>query len=231
MSIVILLIMLPNMIGDIGGAEKTGWSTHYHALYIPYLIAASCIGFINFLKSVKLISFNLMKYLIIFLFTVISFTNNAYSLNPLLDINFSQIKENGVVKLYGIALNKGANGNIMNYKHEQNKILSDALPRNTSISTSEGYFPSLANNNRELHLYPLNFGKSEYLVLNYNELNINDYNYNIVASGEVSFLDLSNKIELSKCLNNMIKNEYIIIKKIPYAHGTDWGTIIYKKKL
>ena len=230
-SLIVLFIMLPNIFGDIGGAEKIGWSTHYHSIYMPYLIAASCIGFINFLNSFKLISLSVIKYLIIFLFTIISFTNNAYSLNPLLNIDFSQIKENGAVKLYGITLNKGANGNIMNYKHEQNKIMSDLLPKHTSISTSEGYFPSLISNNREIHLYPLNFGKSEYLVLNYNELNIDGYNSDIVASGEVSFLDFSNKIELSQCLNNMIKNEYMLIKKIPFTHETDWGTVVYKKKL
>ncbi len=38
------LILLPNLFINIGGAEKTGWSTHYHASYFVPLIWLSILG-------------------------------------------------------------------------------------------------------------------------------------------------------------------------------------------
>jgi hypothetical protein len=45
--------MLPNILDNIAGAEKTGWSTHYHSVYFPFLVAAALIGFANLWKRVK----------------------------------------------------------------------------------------------------------------------------------------------------------------------------------
>ncbi len=39
-----LLILLPNLLINIGGAEKTGWSTHYHTSYFIPLIWFSILG-------------------------------------------------------------------------------------------------------------------------------------------------------------------------------------------
>jgi hypothetical protein len=38
------IVMMPNLIGNIGGAEKTGWLTHYHSYYFPILSFAATIG-------------------------------------------------------------------------------------------------------------------------------------------------------------------------------------------
>jgi hypothetical protein len=39
--------MLPNIVGNIGGAEKTGWLTHYHSYYFPILSFSAAVGFVN----------------------------------------------------------------------------------------------------------------------------------------------------------------------------------------
>lgn len=38
-------VMLPNILGSIGGAEKTNWYTHYHTMYLPFLVWASLEGY------------------------------------------------------------------------------------------------------------------------------------------------------------------------------------------
>src|SRR5204863_9804716 len=37
--------VLPHFLFTIGGAELTGWSTHYHTMYIPLVIFTACVGY------------------------------------------------------------------------------------------------------------------------------------------------------------------------------------------
>ncbi len=46
-ALIAFVLMLPNIFGNIGGAEKTGWSTHYQSYYLPVLIWAAIMGFIS----------------------------------------------------------------------------------------------------------------------------------------------------------------------------------------
>jgi hypothetical protein len=39
--------LVPNILISVGGAELVGWTTHYHSMYIPFLIFAASIGFLN----------------------------------------------------------------------------------------------------------------------------------------------------------------------------------------
>src|SRR5207302_1111825 len=45
LALIAAAAMLPNVIGSIGGAEKVGWTTHYHSVYLPFLVAAALFGF------------------------------------------------------------------------------------------------------------------------------------------------------------------------------------------
>jgi hypothetical protein len=38
-------LMLPNIFGTIGGAEKVGWVSHYHSYYFPALVWAAMVGY------------------------------------------------------------------------------------------------------------------------------------------------------------------------------------------
>ena len=37
--------LLPNVLVTTGGAELNGWTTHYHAMYMPFLVFAASVGF------------------------------------------------------------------------------------------------------------------------------------------------------------------------------------------
>jgi hypothetical protein len=45
--LIALSSLLPNLFISIGGAEKTGLTTHYHSFYIPFLISGAVFGFIK----------------------------------------------------------------------------------------------------------------------------------------------------------------------------------------
>ena len=44
LALLSLIVMMPNLVGNIGGAEKTGWLTHYHSYYFPILAFAGTVG-------------------------------------------------------------------------------------------------------------------------------------------------------------------------------------------
>jgi hypothetical protein len=46
-ALIALFLMLPNIVGTLGGAEKVGWSTHYQDEYLPALIWAALLGFVK----------------------------------------------------------------------------------------------------------------------------------------------------------------------------------------
>lgn len=47
LALLAFIVMMPNIIGNIGGAEKTGWLTHYHSYYFPILVFSAAAGCTN----------------------------------------------------------------------------------------------------------------------------------------------------------------------------------------
>lgn len=50
---IVASMLVPNAIGDVGGAEKTGFLTHYHSYYFPILIWAAGLGYIQLLALIR----------------------------------------------------------------------------------------------------------------------------------------------------------------------------------
>jgi hypothetical protein len=50
-SAIAFFLMLPNIVGNIGGAEKVGWATHYHDEYFPAVVWAGLCGLIALKRS------------------------------------------------------------------------------------------------------------------------------------------------------------------------------------
>jgi hypothetical protein len=44
-ALIAAIAILPNVFGSIGGAEKVGWATHYHAYYLPAVLWAALVGY------------------------------------------------------------------------------------------------------------------------------------------------------------------------------------------
>jgi len=70
-AMIALLLMLPNILGNIGGAEKVGWSTHYPSFYFPALVWAALVGFKRLnryvaVRNVRVASYVLTIGLLIF---------------------------------------------------------------------------------------------------------------------------------------------------------------------
>lgn len=49
-GVIAIFSVVPNLLIDIGGAEKTGFATHYHMMYLPFIIFANLMALRNFSK-------------------------------------------------------------------------------------------------------------------------------------------------------------------------------------
>ena len=57
LTLITILMVLPNIFYDIGGAEKTQFDTHYHSLYFPFLVFTFLAGIVrleSYLKQIKI---------------------------------------------------------------------------------------------------------------------------------------------------------------------------------
>jgi hypothetical protein len=75
------MMMVPNIIGNIGGAEKYGFLTHYHTLYFPFLIFASIMGYIQLIKICKTKIQRISASAVLIALIVLSAASSPYTRN------------------------------------------------------------------------------------------------------------------------------------------------------
>lgn len=86
LAILAVMIMLPNLIGNVGGAEKVGWVTHYHSYYFPVLVFAAAVGFAEINK--KLVSRNRFGLAVLMLISSFVIFSREVAANRLPSINY-----------------------------------------------------------------------------------------------------------------------------------------------
>lgn len=52
-GLICILTVIPNFLISVGGAEKIAFTTHYHMMYVPFLIAGAAIGLSSINKWIK----------------------------------------------------------------------------------------------------------------------------------------------------------------------------------
>jgi len=156
--------MLPNIFGNIGGAEKTGWATHYHSFYFPALAWAAALGYGVLVertatrKQLKAIPYAVVAVLL-FLFALmnptvaippgLSFANVSTSFFPTLaDHANKYVFQSGARDAFSDA----ADG------------IEQSIPRGSVVSTIEAGMPILYPD-RTLEFFPKDIDNADYAVL------------------------------------------------------------------
>lgn len=190
----IMLMLLPNILGGIGGAEKTGWLSHYHSLYLPFLVMLSASGFghlYNYLKSRSIVW--VANLVIIFVTLTIMFSN-PYKFN---DFSQKNISNNAFVHMGELLYDYFSNGSqsSLGFLSIKKERLRSALPENSVITTPEQFMPALFKG-RTLHYYPVGIDIADYVLLNMTITKDGDKYY----SGAVSYHGDDAVKELNTCL-------------------------------
>jgi hypothetical protein len=198
-----LIAMGPNILGNIGGAEKTGWLTHYHSLYFPILVWASAAGFIklsNILssKTKRHILYGFTSFLII----LCSLTFLYHTESDKSRFSLENLKENVWVKtgwmLYDFARNGNHSGigSMLERYHEIQRI----VPEHSAVTTGEGMMPALYHS-RTIYYYPIGIDVADYAVLQIHK----EPDGRVIYTGAVSYLGEDNLRKLDMCLNERMR--------------------------
>lgn len=209
--------MLPNLLISVGGAELNGWSTHYHTMYLPFLIFAASIGAINLANH---FAQHKTKFAALLALSGILFVATAF-LNPY----------TGKFKSSLASLNNSVLGSLSRYYGDRENapervgaVLRESLdtivPKGTKVSTVESLMPVLYRS-RALSYYPIGMDDADYLVVSGNVTN----GHAQMASGAISYLGGAQTVALNQCLSKRIANKgFILSQAIPSL-----GVLVFKR--
>jgi hypothetical protein len=184
-----VVIMSPNMIGSIGGAEKTGWSTHYHSLYFPFLMWAAASGFIYLFRTVKPRIMRLGLYTLPALGILIFGT-----MNP--PFTKADLQEYSLTNFFGNNAVLRSFSDLPLYldstrRYQVQMMQTDVggvIPEGSSVSGPESVFPSLYEHHT-LYIYPIGMDVADYAI-----------------PQVISSLGADNQALLTECLRNRMSD-------------------------
>ena len=186
--------MLPNLLVTVGGAEKTGFATHYHAGYIPFLIGFAAIGYASLLNKLRLHNLSgktwLKKSGISVIAPVVVMVCGGAT------TNWSEVRQ---VYMTMTPYSTPSESIVKRGKALSSFIAS--LPANASISSPEWTMPSLtAKGIINVDYMPIGIGSNRYVIANYNSQS------NLLEIP--SYIDPAGKDQIATCIQNKLSKEY-----------------------
>lgn len=152
--------LLPNLLGFIGGAEKIGWSTHYHTPYFPILVFSAMVGVVAFWRRVQSIKWRLVAAgMIVTPALLVAFCNPYEGKPDLGQIHFMRT-------VWGMGWEHwrdGARSSIATRASWRNR-LAELVPPGSSVSTIECGFPPLFRN-RTIYYFPVGIDNCDFVVM------------------------------------------------------------------
>jgi hypothetical protein len=170
LSILSAVLILPNVLFNIGGAELTGFYTHYHSGYSPLIFTLAAFGYVNLSRSSifrlgfkRLFEICVLFFISIWIISYWQFTNSVTPLNSFLT---NQIAGKSLDAL-GITPSE-----IRLTREKTAKDFHDLLARvpekKELISIPEFLFPTaLSLGFSKVSYFPVDVGVSRYVVAPY----------------------------------------------------------------
>lgn len=159
-ALIAMLLMVPNVIGTIGGSEKIGWAGAYHSYYMPALIWAAMAGFTALYRKT-----NARKAWAPYA-AAAALIAYAALLNPFsyarIDFSPANVSSTFFPQLAS---------NLRDYRdgafqaHDKNDAaIRRAVPEGSSVTADESAMPILYKN-RTLNFFPLDLEHADYAVV------------------------------------------------------------------
>lgn len=208
--------MLPNIFFSVGGAEKIGFSTHYHTYYIPFVICAVVISFIHFTKEKNFLikkSYIKIALIIILIFNA-SFLANDNKKN--FEFKFLTLNSN----FKNMILNSNEN-NLKNIKIFKNSFSKKIPTEKKTISMPEEIMPGFIKTNHRVDFFPIGVYKNDYLIIKKNTQKDGKKMIQFPY-----FLGLENYSKIEKCLSTYIKDNFKNLSSVIYK---DSEYLIYQR--
>jgi lysophospholipase L1-like esterase len=157
------ILMLPNILGSIGGAEKIGWATHYHSFYFPALVWAATLGFaVAYKKAIaskRAPVFYAGGLAIALALSMIA----PFSFSPM-SVSLANVRNNVMFTfLPTIASALGPNGR---KQYEAREMIAQSVPKDSTVTTPESGMPYLYDR-RAMYVLPFGIDTADYAVVSY----------------------------------------------------------------
>ncbi len=159
-ALIALVMMLPNILGNIGGAEKTGWSTHYPSFYFPILVWAATFGLTRAYQLASKVKLKWIFYTGVSAMLLLICVIRPYAVPP--QLSLAELSRNFVPTLIAQSQNYISPAGIELYR--SGELLSAAIPEGATVTTVEGGMPFLYHN-RTLYFFPMDLDQADYAVL------------------------------------------------------------------
>lgn len=160
-ALIAIFLMLPNVFGNIGGAEKIGWGTHYPSFYFPSLVWAALLGYASLfekLRASKKLALLSVTALLIFLFAML----NPYSFPP--DFKIANAENNVVTDSDYYVRQYILESGTRQYLEDAVAGMRRAVPPHSIVSTVQAGMPVLYQD-RIIELFPADIDHADYAVL------------------------------------------------------------------
>ena len=191
LAVAAIIMMLPNALGNIGGAEKIGWITHYDSYYLPALFLAALMGYEAAYKQLSLKKalpgfYAATAVLVLFLSMLNPFSFAAVSISPsnISDNFFIKFPQQALVYLSPAGLKYRALGD----------QISAMVPENTIVTTSESLMPFLYKN-RTIRYLPVDIDRADYAVVA-----VEKHGNEVTYGGVASFLGPDEKAKVNAAI-------------------------------
>ena len=188
--LIAFVMVIPNIFGTVGGAEKTGFLTHYHTLYFPFVVYAFIKGTGEFYRRISPI-----KAICIF-GSYIFLTASFYLLLGFDDKQNIKLTRSPTANFYATSF-YNMSKNMTSYKNITNLVESN-MTLNAKISTIEAGWPYLYKF-QSLSIYPFDFEKVDFLFVGYEKVANQFYYY-----GYNGYLGSRHMRIVNDCLNSRI---------------------------
>lgn len=212
-SIIALIMLLPNLFGNIGGAEKTGWATHYHTYYFPFLVWAATMGLIKLYGKTK----HWIASIVLCVFIVLTCTKNPYTPG----FSFSNVKDNIIVRSIREARIYFLEGNAKKITAITEEF-RNSIPKGSKISAVEAAWCPFYNR-AHIYYYPLGIKDADYVILLAQKID-EGYKY----SGFISYRGPQVAAEIDEYLLKKLEEYGYDLKKPVYV--SPWGHAVIGRK-
>jgi hypothetical protein len=174
----LFIALIPNLLGNIGGAEKIGWVTHYMTYIAATYIAVILVWLQREIFKLELSkrskqnnpetvrkghALDLQKRSALITAIALFIIINPNSRKEIFDIN--PVKHSGI---FGATYNWLAQGQgMLDYRayRQEVQLITRKIPIKANVGVSEETSKYFSENFRNIHMFPVDLDKLEYVVL------------------------------------------------------------------
>jgi len=221
-AVIGIVLLSPNVLGSIGGAEKIAWTTHYHSYYFPVLVWAAMLGYAAAYRKAAAVTRVRPIYAVaavcampVVLALYLSMLDPYTAPGP--NLSSDTTSNQFFFKLNRLSANYLGAGSLGATQQAAGDRLRKAVPPGSVVTAPEGAMTPLYEH-RTIRFFPMGLDTADYAVLAFTPTP-----QGITYSGDVSYVgpDEAKKID-AVIVQRMKKDHYdfrheILIPEISLA--------------